>query len=138
MVTKPLTSTAPMPPQNHPVGPDQNSLSPDLLLQQCHIDSNEMSLSVTAGLMRTVVIIPVRNAGNDATGTPAHWGENVFNDEIMTPESSPPEESPISAMTIAALADLGYGVTLASAEPYSLPTLVAARASAIGSSVRSH
>ena len=52
----------------------------------------------------------------------SHWRENVFGDEIMTPyidlES---DEDPISAVTLQALADMGYEVDESLADDYELP-----------------
>jgi hypothetical protein len=47
-----------------------------------------------------------------------HWSEAVFNSELMTgySENSPP--MPISIVTVGALADLGYQVNYAAADPF--------------------
>ncbi|MFN8053514.1 MAG: hypothetical protein U0Q22_18900 [Acidimicrobiales bacterium] len=50
-----------------------------------------------------------------------HWSESVFGDELMTPVS-PVGFAPLSRLTIAALADLGYSVDLTAADPFTLPT----------------
>ncbi|HRN54604.1 MAG TPA: leishmanolysin-related zinc metalloendopeptidase, partial [Gemmatimonadaceae bacterium] len=50
-----------------------------------------------------------------------HWRELVFDHELMTGYIDVPR-SPLSRMTIAALADLGYSVDLDQAEDYMLPT----------------
>ena len=57
-------------------------------------------------------------------GDGSHWRVGVFGDELMTPTGS----GAISAITVQSLADLGYGVDVSQADPYTLP--VAARASA--------
>ena len=46
-----------------------------------------------------------------------HWRETVFEAELMTPEVDSPVE-PLSRITAASLADLGYAVDLSQAEPY--------------------
>ena len=47
----------------------------------------------------------------------SHWREDVFGDEIMTPSST----GALSAITIQALADLGYVVDVTQADAYTLP-----------------
>lgn len=47
----------------------------------------------------------------------SHWRESVFHTELMTGWVEPtPAENPLSAMTIASLADLGYTVDLSQAD----------------------
>lgn len=52
-----------------------------------------------------------------------HWSEAVFGNELMTPLLAPGGEAanPLSRLTAAALADLGYAVDLDAADPYELP-----------------
>ncbi len=50
-----------------------------------------------------------------------HWSEAVFGTELMTPSSSVGEDAELSAMTVASLADMNYGVDLAGADAYSIP-----------------
>jgi len=66
-------------------------------------------------------LIPIESEGGFGTAL-AHWSEDVFLDEVMTGYSDPPP-SPLSTMTVGALADLGYGVDLSAADPYVLPSL---------------
>jgi hypothetical protein len=49
-----------------------------------------------------------------------HWSEHDFTRELMTPGLGN-KPNPLSALTIAAMADLGYHVDLSAAEPYELP-----------------
>jgi|GEM_PF-1629350 len=49
----------------------------------------------------------------------AHWDEDLFGSELMTPFVAP-GALPFSALSIGALADLGYTVNYAAADPYSL------------------
>ena len=58
----------------------------------------------------------------------AHWRDSVFGvgGELMTPSGG---RGTLSAITIQALADLGYSVDVTQADPYTLPS-VAAKASA--------
>jgi adhesin/invasin len=51
----------------------------------------------------------------------SHWRESIFKTELMTGYISGPT-NPLSAVTIAALADQGYDVNFAAADAYSLPT----------------
>ncbi len=62
--------------------------------------------------------VPVEDQGGAGTAI-AHWRESTFNDELMTGYSDPDER--LSRLTVAALADRGYGVDLSAAEPYTLP-----------------
>ena len=51
-----------------------------------------------------------------------HWRESVFGAELMTPRVSVSSgDQPLSKVTIAALADLGYEVDYTHAESYTLP-----------------
>ena len=54
-----------------------------------------------------------------------HWRGSVFGNELMTPAGT----GAISEITVQSLADLGYGVDVTQADPYTLPA--GARASAI-------
>ena len=47
-----------------------------------------------------------------------HWRGGVFGDELMTPTGT----GALSAITVQSLADLGYGVDITQADPYTLPT----------------
>ena len=60
--------------------------------------------------------VPVENES-----WPSHWRESVFGDEVMTTSPSQNFNAPLSAITIQALADLGYKVDVSKADPYRLP-----------------
>lgn len=63
--------------------------------------------------------VPVENSG--AAGTrDGHWRESTFETELMTGYIEP-GSMPFSAITIGALADLGYAVNRAAADPYLVP-----------------
>ena len=64
--------------------------------------------------------VPVQ-PGSVGGSSGAHWSESVFQNELMTPSTGPGNVMPISRLTIASLADLGYTVDLAAADPYSFP-----------------
>lgn len=61
--------------------------------------------------------IALENEGNGSAGL--HWNENLFQDEVMTADYNNGKggNAPISAVTIASLADLGYQVNLNRATP---------------------
>ena len=69
----------------------------------------------------------------------AHWRESVFGAELMTSRQLTERGSrePLSVVTVAALADMGYAVDYTAAEPYTLPPMAlraarrAARAEAV-------
>ena len=48
-----------------------------------------------------------------------HWDENAFNAELMTPFIN--LTNPLSAITLGALDDMGYGVEYLLADPYAVP-----------------
>ncbi len=64
--------------------------------------------------------VPVENTGGPGTRE-GHWRESVFGDELMSGfiEAA---GNPLSRVTAASLADLGYQVDLDAAEPYELPS----------------
>jgi hypothetical protein len=64
--------------------------------------------------------VPVESSGGPGTRD-AHWRESVFGNELMTGYVGPGGNLPLSRVTIASLADLGYHVNLAAADPFSLP-----------------
>ncbi|MCB1257926.1 MAG: hypothetical protein KDB26_12515, partial [Microthrixaceae bacterium] len=51
-----------------------------------------------------------------------HWDEDALDNEIMTCLLEVSPAHPISAMSVAALGDIGYHVDIAQAEPWTLPT----------------
>jgi hypothetical protein len=64
---------------------------------------------------------------NSTTRLPAHWRENVFGPEIMSPALNTGQNNVVSRMTVAGLIDLGYpDVDLDATEPYNLPLNTAA------------
>lgn len=67
--------------------------------------------------------VPVENTGGPGTAD-SHWRETVFRNELMTGFVGA-AGNPMSRMTVASLADLGYVVDLNAAEPYKLPNLQA-------------
>ena len=65
--------------------------------------------------------VPVEQLGGGGTAD-SHWRESVFNGELMTGWIDH-NNNPMSAVTIAAFADLGYGGDLGAAGPYGTPAL---------------
>ena len=63
--------------------------------------------------------VPVANRGGPGTQD-AHWRESTFGRELLTGRLNP-GVNPISRMSIASLADLGYQVNIGAADSYELP-----------------
>jgi subtilisin-like proprotein convertase family protein len=70
----------------------------------------------------TPTAVPVENGGGPGTQD-SHWREKVFGNELMTGFINQ-GVNPISRLTIASLADLGYQVNLEVADPYTLPSSI--------------
>ena len=51
----------------------------------------------------------------------SHWRESVFQNEVMSPRISRSEANPLSAITLQAMADIGYVVDATVADDYDLP-----------------
>ena len=62
--------------------------------------------------------VPVANTGGKGTRD-AHWREATLGRELMTGYLSA-GQNPLSAITIGALSDMGYEVSLAAADPYTV------------------
>lgn len=67
--------------------------------------------------------VPVENSGGPGTRL-SHWRESVFHNELMSGFVAG-AGNPLSRVTVASLADLGYQVDREAAEPYQLPDLLA-------------
>ena len=63
--------------------------------------------------------IPMEDGGSDGTAC-EHWDSGTFAGEVMTGYISA-EPKALSAITVAAIEELGYGVDAAAAEYYELP-----------------
>ncbi len=61
--------------------------------------------------------VPVEN---EISGRDGHWRYSMFAGELMAPRIRADGSSALSAITILALADLGYGVDLSLADPYAV------------------
>jgi hypothetical protein len=73
--------------------------------------------------------VPVEGLPSEAGSRDSHWRESVFGAELMTPYISG-AGNPISRVTVASLADLGYTVNLAAADAYTPPSASRARSTA--------
>jgi Ca2+-binding RTX toxin-like protein len=79
--------------------------------------------------------VPLETVGGSGTVN-AHWAESVFGAELMTGYASSSGNMPLSRMTVASFADIGYQINYGVAEAYSLPGAVSAiRAIASGSDI---
>jgi hypothetical protein len=63
--------------------------------------------------------VPVEGLPSPPGSADSHWREAVFGTELMTPFLSA-GRNPLSRLTVASLADLGYTVNLDAADPYAL------------------
>jgi len=80
--------------------------------------------------------VPVENESGGSGSQDSHWRKSVMGGELMTYSLS--GTAPFSAITIQSMADLGYGVDLSVADPYTLPeTPSQADAPAVGEDARS-
>ena len=64
--------------------------------------------------------VPIENIMGSGSGD-SHWRESVLDDELMTPRHDGDGDA-LSAITIQAMADMGYHVDLSQAESYTLPS----------------
>jgi hypothetical protein len=65
--------------------------------------------------------VPVEGNGGDGTAD-SHWRESVLANELMTGFLGPGTVNPLSRITVASMADLGYTVNIAAADPYAQPS----------------
>ena len=67
--------------------------------------------------------VPADNtSGSDAAGTrDVHWRESTFDRELMTGYFNSGATNPLSIVSVGTLADLGYQVSYAAADPYVVP-----------------
>lgn len=67
--------------------------------------------------------VPLETEGGTGTAL-GHWSEAEFDRELMTGFAERPgTEQPLSRVSVASLADLGYAVDLSAADDYALPLL---------------
>ena len=65
--------------------------------------------------------VPLENIRGGRGSQDSHWRESVMGNELMTPFSNDGGE-PLSAISIQAMADMGYQVDVSQAESYRLPS----------------
>ncbi|CAN5812915.1 hypothetical protein BH23GEM11_BH23GEM11_07700 [soil metagenome] len=70
--------------------------------------------------------VPVEDFQGGPGVRDVHWRQSVFGAELMSPFLTPGRANPLSPVTAASLADLGYGMRLEASEPYVLPGTAAA------------
>jgi hypothetical protein len=81
--------------------------------------------------------VPVENTGGAGTMN-GHWRESVLRNELMTGYLNSGIANPLSVLTARSLADLGYIVDPAAADPFFLTLSVSADGSASQSGLRLH
>ncbi len=74
--------------------------------------------NVALGTTTCAVDVPVHSADGEGSAY-SHWRESTFTNELMTPLLGA-GASPLSAMSIQSLADLGYSVSSSPADPFTL------------------
>jgi hypothetical protein len=67
-----------------------------------------------------VDVVPLENQGGGGTAD-SHWRESVFDNELMTGWLDGGGANPLSRITAASLADIGYEVNIAAADDYAPP-----------------
>ena len=84
------------------------------------------AFDAAGGSDRPTPKVPVENTGGAGTRD-SHWRETVLNSELMTGWIEPPGTlNPLSTITIASLADMGYIVNMSAADPYTVFSPLAA------------
>jgi hypothetical protein len=68
---------------------------------------------------RSATGVPVENNGPAGTAN-RHWRETVFGEEMMS-SYLPTADNPLSRLTLASMADLGYVIDISASEQYALP-----------------
>jgi hypothetical protein len=68
----------------------------------------------------SAVGVPVENTGGGGTAD-MHWRDSVFGAEMMTGYLNTGSANPISRVTVASFADLGYAVNMDAADNYTPP-----------------
>ncbi|WP_423927797.1 Ig-like domain-containing protein [Candidatus Palauibacter sp.] len=75
------------------------------------------AFNAAGGASYTGAKVPV---DNEEPGPDGHWRASIFRGEAMSPAQFLSRREPLSAITIESLADLGYTVAAALADPYSI------------------
>jgi hypothetical protein len=85
----------------------------------------------------TATSVPVEADGGAGTRL-SHWDETVFGTELMTGWYNSGQVNALSRITVASMADLGYQVNMAAADPYTPPASRSVAATAVASSQSSY
>ena len=80
--------------------------------------------------------VPVENTGGSGTRD-GHWRESIFGSELMTGWINA-GSNPLSAITVASLADIGFTVNLLAADGYSVSTGIPAQSSEAAPPIELH
>lgn len=78
----------------------------------------------------SVTAVPVEADGGSGTRL-SHWEESVFSNELMTGWYNSGQTNPISRITVASMADLGYVVNMAAADAYTPSSSVSTTSSSV-------
>jgi hypothetical protein len=88
-----------------------------------YVGTNGLREYRTVAANATATGVPLENTGGAGTAG-SHWRETVFDTELMTGfVERAGVAMPISRVTVGSLADLGYTVNYAAADPFALPTI---------------
>ena len=98
-------------------GTDSTAFNGVQAIAACSLLPGATSTTCTPGIPLTYGV----GAGSDDS----HWRESVFGSELMTHAINRPP-NPLSAMSIASMADLGYTVNMNVADAYTIPSAVVA------------
>lgn len=86
------------------------------------------AISAYQALGGTALTVPLENVGGAGTAG-AHWRESIFSNEVMTGYLNS-GINPVSTITIASMADLGYSVDASKYEAYTIPGVIPSTANA--------
>jgi hypothetical protein len=99
---------------------DPSVPDPEPPLADTHFTGAEAidAFNTAGGISYTGAKVPVMNVGGAGTVN-SHWRDGVFDPEVMTGFLNA-GFNPLSAITVASLADLGYTVDAAGADPFTI------------------
>ena len=79
------------------------------------------AFNAAGGTSYTGAKVPVENTLGGSGSRDKHWREFILDEELMTPRISDRVAQPLSAITIQAMADIGYRVDVTQADAYVVP-----------------
>jgi Leishmanolysin len=103
---------------------DPSEADPEPPLADTHFTGADAiaAFNAAGGTGYTGAKVPVMNVGGAGTVN-SHWRDDVFDPEVMTGFLNA-GFNPLSAITVASLADMGYTVDASGADPFSIdPTI---------------